>query len=417
MSRPEETFPAQVRQLLVDASDRIHPSRPAPAPGTAGPATALRPRPVTPRLLTIAFVLLLVVAVIALTISFQARSRRPAGMNEIPGSVVAIQADTSAVVVMNPNTGHVERTLVRASPVYDHGTKLSGPFELSAGGGYAYLAYEEPSPSIYRVPLEGGALSRVADGELPAVNQGGTELAYVGFSGGSASSGYTTEQVMIRDLATGSVHSVYEIEGADVVNGLSWSPDDRELVMSLWSLPISEGDALSRSFPGLRLDVEVLNLDKPISANTASPNPRVLVKSVPSSGGPDLSNAQFVDSGTVSVLRNPISHCEHGPTDVLAVNAHSGATSVLAEAPLIASAVDFESGQIALLDGSSSACPSPTGTGLGTVPSTKPGRGSLSSESSFYVITGNPKEFSLYKWNDGTPVRIATGILTSVLVP
>jgi hypothetical protein len=412
MTDSDEAFSTRLRQLLLDTSEEIHPTRSAPAPDSAFAESRLHTNRPVPRTMAIAFVSLLVLAIFALTFSFRSGSKSPAAGTVIPGSLVAIET-SGAVVVMNPNTGNVERTLVRPSPVIGHGPEIKMPYAVSATSGYVYVAYTEPVPRIYRVPFNGGPLSYVTDGIEPSVSSDGTQLAFVRVSNPVDQSG-SSEQIILRDLATGSERSVYDLGVTGVVTDISWSPDGNELSITgiksgVNSSPFSEP-------PNVSSAVTVLDLGRPLSSH----NPRLLITDNVFPGQHLLSDAQFVGSGTVAVLSSRASACYDGSTDLLDVKASSGASKIIASLHLVVTQVQFDSAGPAIFDGITGKCmPGATTTTAVTTPptmnlgSTKPG----SSSGTTFSSTVNIKFLVLDKWENGKAVKIASGVVAVALVP
>jgi hypothetical protein len=77
---------------------------------------------------------------------------------------------------------------------------------------------------VLSVPVTGGTPSVVAEGRMPAVSPDGNLLAY-------ASAGLTNEpeQILIRDLRTGAVHTWAFSTTSPDISALSWSPDSSSL--------------------------------------------------------------------------------------------------------------------------------------------------------------------------------------------
>ena len=181
MNEPDDHFGSSLRQLFLDASEEIRPTRPAPVPPASEPGFSWqqsilpdhrpsRRRPFAPRFLVISFAALILVAAVALTISVRHSSGGPAGSGgSIPGSVLAVRPN-GALDLINPNTGAVTGILVGPSPIGRGGKHLSEPLGVTAAGGIVYVSYEGPEPAIYSVPLAGGALSFVTDGIEPQVS-------------------------------------------------------------------------------------------------------------------------------------------------------------------------------------------------------------------------------------------------------
>lgn len=156
-----------------------------------------------------------------------------------------------AVIVLDPATGTVLRTLVSGGAFGD---------EVSvASGRVYYAARHDCSSEIYSVPLSGGQATAIAAGSQPAVSPDGTRLAYLRepfASGGQPayqSCGIASPpdvNLVIRDLAAGT-ETVYREPPAArrspftyPVSHLSWSPDGKWLLLSMGEVQDGAGRAL-----------------------------------------------------------------------------------------------------------------------------------------------------------------------------
>ncbi|HUC58742.1 MAG TPA: hypothetical protein VMA95_15170 [Streptosporangiaceae bacterium] len=169
-----------------------------------------------------------------------------------PGGEPGIVAVTTAgaLVKLDPSNGSVTQTLVPSGVLGD---------EISTNGSIVYFAEGAGCHSeIESVNLDGGDLTAIAPGQLPAISPDGVKLAW------------TTEPVMnescVPDPAKASVAASYKIvvrtlsTGGDQVIGLppqvvrsqllppvshlSWSPDNSALAVSTSAVADNEGWAL-----------------------------------------------------------------------------------------------------------------------------------------------------------------------------
>jgi len=339
---------------------------------------------------------------------------RPAGGNGVAGDLLIAKSD-GAVELLSPGTGAVLRTLVGPSPVDAAGRHLQRPFGVTAADGVAYVGYLGPSPVIESVALGGGTPHFVTDGLYPAVSHDGTELAFYRVTAGAS-----TAAVAVRDLATGVDHAVYSSPDGPVVEGLSWSTDDTQLVVSGLFLPTAplnlEGGPLN-----VVDGVQVLDLDQPVSAT----NPRFIgTPTALTADTPTWTDAQWLDSGGDIVVlssRPAVSPCQTVPTQVLSVDPTTGQTTTLASVPFqISDAVFDQTGGLVafartVAPPTCRAAPTTTTTTTTTTPT--PGRlGTRATPSIGGSATATATQYVLDGWSDGTPRTLATGVTAVTLV-
>ncbi len=416
MTGPDQTTEARLRALFHDAALRIHPTRPAPYPGTAPPPVHRRAR----LRLTIGLAVCVVVAGL-----ITAEVRPWAGSGGVglgsgtgpPGVLLTVTSD-GAVELLAPETGAVLRTLVGPSPVDGSGRHLSRPYGVTAADQVAYVGYLGPSPVIESIPFAGGTPRYVTDGVLPSANPDGTELAF-------ESAGTSTGAVVVRDLASGSQQTVYPsgtgASGISLVEGLSWSSDGEHLAIGgLFTSPVPGGT------PPLAVDLstgaELLTLGSPLSAT----NPHFLGTTTTFAGhSPETSSwtdAQFVGPGDdVAVVAGPSSGaCGAAvPTSVLSVDPTTGRTTPVASfAFAIMNPVFDQRGDlVAFTRDFPQTCPpvtTITTTTTTTIARAFSGKVSVSGGGTFYAV---PARTVLYRWSDGTASRLAPDIAAVTFVP
>jgi hypothetical protein len=435
MSHPDEEFGSTLRQLLLDTAKEIHPTRPAPpavvtssgswqqstVPAIAPP----RAKPLVPRFLVISFAVAIIIAAVALTVSLRVSSRGPAGSGaSIPGALVVVRSN-GAVDLINPNNGTVVKTLVGSSPTVAGGKHLGIPVGVTAHGNLAYVTYGTGSDlgAIYSVPLTGGHLSYVAAGMVAALSEDGSMLAYVrigpNFGSGSRSNSAfesgSLEEIVVRNLQTGSERTVYDPSGTVFFTGLSWSEGRSELLVSgiYENSPTANGP-----LPGFSERIGVLSLDASVSTD----NPRFISSYRAQSSGPDRYDPNFIGAGqTVGVLSNvPSAGCDIRSTSILTLDAVTGGVkTLLGTVPFDASDVQFSaSGQPVAVTGFQPKCVSavttttlpPTSTTLSRIPVETNASTGSSGGGTFGVVGQGSNSLSLYKWENGGAVKIASGV-------
>ena len=160
-----------------------------------------------------------------------------------PG-VVAVTAD-GALVVLDPSTGAVARTLVASGVVGDE-------IAVPRGGNTVYFAAARGcTDEIESVPLAGGTPALIAPGVLPAISPDGTRLAFARNplylpDGCHPSFSTTAFTLAVRTLGTGR-QVVYPMAASNVpalpspISHLSWAPDGTRLAVSIRETQDNEG--------------------------------------------------------------------------------------------------------------------------------------------------------------------------------
>ena len=139
---------------------------------------------------------------------------------------------TLSIQVILSKTGHVIRTLAvddglfRSSPQPSVSADGTVYFDDSIGGSAPTNPGPLPREQIMSVPLDGGAVSVVAQGHDPAVSPNGRLLAYQTFTDITDA----PEAIVVQNLVTGaSTTWQFATNAPEISNGLSWSPDSRSL--------------------------------------------------------------------------------------------------------------------------------------------------------------------------------------------
>jgi hypothetical protein len=402
----------RLRTMFREAATQIHPARPAPITG----GVPSRPRG-GPRVRLAIGIAVCVAAGAAVAVSVDAvGGTAPAGLpghGAVAGSFVVARGD--GVDLISPETGHLLRHLVGPAPVDSDGRHLRDVTGLSATDQVAYVAYELPTPVIEAIPLAGGTPQFVAPGMTPAVSGDGTELAYfkLASTGSEESDGSSLGSVVVRDLATGSERTFPTPNGELVfVNTLSWSADDRQLILSGVSI-----DFDTRPPGGGNVGVQVLDLGRPVSAT----NPH-FVGPPASASTNGWRDGQFLASGSnLAVLSGPSTVCSATRTTVLSVAPASGATTSIATLPYYVSHVVFDRAGdlVAYLRVSADSCPPPTTTTTTTttMPPTMPlGRVGASSSVSFATVSEGRSQLVLFDRASGTSKVLAEDVRAVDLV-
>lgn len=162
-----------------------------------------------------------------------------------PAIVAATTA--GALVVLNPATGAISRTLVRSGVLGDE-------ISVAPGGTTVYFAREHGCTSeIETMPVSGGTPIVVTSGGLPDVSPDGTKLAFTRqpsqATGCVPSGSDLTAQykLVVRTLSTGA-ETTYQMLPAGQSSGLpapishvSWAPDSERLAVSISSIEDNEG--------------------------------------------------------------------------------------------------------------------------------------------------------------------------------
>ena len=162
-------------------------------------------------------------------------------------SGIAAVTTAGALVVLNPVTGSITRTLVS-------GGVLGDEIAVSPSGGTVYFAQGHGChPIIRSVGINGGPTTAVVQGELPAISPDGSKLAFaqepsltVGCVPNEADL-TKSYRLVIRTLQTGA-DKVFPMPPAVQRSGLpapishlSWASDDVRLAVSISAVEDNEG--------------------------------------------------------------------------------------------------------------------------------------------------------------------------------
>ncbi len=169
------------------------------------------------------------------------------GAKARPPGIAAVTTH-GALVLLNPVTGAVTRTLVPSGVVGD---------EISAapGGGTIYYTTHtaDCTDEIRSVAASGGAPVTIAFGLLPAVSPDGTKLAFAREPAASPdcvpSEADLTSQykVVVHTLSSGAEKTLPMLPAAQAsglpapISHLSWGPDNSLLAVSISSVEDNEG--------------------------------------------------------------------------------------------------------------------------------------------------------------------------------
>ncbi len=160
----------------------------------------------------------------------------PAVPASLPPGMFAVTA-AGALVVLNPATGAVARTLVPAGVTGDE-------ISVSPDGSTVYFASGHSCASqIESVPAAGGTAVKIAAGTVPAVSPDGTRLAF------AADSCAPTQipSLVVRTLSSGHDRKYPMVPSgqydglASLISHLSWAPDSQRLAVSISSPEDNEG--------------------------------------------------------------------------------------------------------------------------------------------------------------------------------
>lgn len=185
------------------------------------------------------------------------------GSTSSPGTQPGIIAVTTggALVVLNPSTGAVTRTLVPSglaiSPI---GPVDADEIAVSPDGGTVYFTDRANcTDNIESVPVSGGTPAIITTGELPAISPNGSELAFTRQDDADCNGSQNWAQnysVVIRTLSTGS-QTVYPMEPDDAgqvlpdpIAHLSWAPGGGQLAVSITAFQDNLGYNLVLLSPG-----------------------------------------------------------------------------------------------------------------------------------------------------------------------
>jgi hypothetical protein len=161
-----------------------------------------------------------------------------------PGMIAVTTA--GALVVLNPATGSVARTLVPTGVIGDE-------ISVQSGGMVFFAVKHGCSDEIEAIPDSGGTVGMIAVGSLPAVSPDGTKIAFA--SQPSLTAGCVPSnpdltplfKLVVRTLSSGA-ETTYPMVASGQDNGLpapishlSWSPDGQHLAVSIASIQDNEG--------------------------------------------------------------------------------------------------------------------------------------------------------------------------------
>jgi WD40-like Beta Propeller Repeat len=164
----------------------------------------------------------------------------------VPPAMVAVTA-AGALVVLDPATGTVSRTLVAAQVVGDE-------VSVSPAGTVYFAVQKGCKDEVESVPLAGGGTTEIAAGALPAISPDGSKLAYaIQPSEQIGCYPNTTNPVPlynldIRTLTTASVTSLPQVPASQAqsalpapISHLSWAADGDHLAVSVAAFQDNEG--------------------------------------------------------------------------------------------------------------------------------------------------------------------------------
>jgi hypothetical protein len=179
-------------------------------------------------------------------------SPAPSGQGSTPIASPGVAAVTAggALVVLNPSTGAVIRTLV-PSGVDEGGLLGEEGIAASPDGGTVYFTVYNSADctnEIESVPVSGGTPADVVTGELPAVSPDGSQLAFTRQNENDCGEAGDAQNfsMAIRTLSTGS-QVTYPMAPDDtgrlpyLIDGLSWAPGGKQLVVSMTMYQDSQG--------------------------------------------------------------------------------------------------------------------------------------------------------------------------------
>lgn len=164
----------------------------------------------------------------------------------VPPAMVAVTT-AGALVVLNPATGVVSRTLVAGHVIGDE-------ISVSPAGMVYFAVRHGCTDQIESVPVAGGGTTEIASGTLPAVSPDGTKLAYavqptarIGCYP-NTSNPVPLYNLDIRTLSTGSVTGLPQVPGSQAtstlpapISHLSWADDSNHLAVSVSAFQDNEG--------------------------------------------------------------------------------------------------------------------------------------------------------------------------------
>jgi hypothetical protein len=167
-----------------------------------------------------------------------------AGAARPPGMIAVTTA--GALVVLNPATGAVARTLVPTGVIGDE-------ISVQSNGMVFFAAKHGCSDEIETIPEAGGDPTVITTGSLPALSPDGTKLAFA--SQPSLTAGCVPSnpdltplfKLIVRTVSTGAEITypmVASGQGSGLpapISHLSWAPDGQHLAVSISSIQDNEG--------------------------------------------------------------------------------------------------------------------------------------------------------------------------------
>ena len=183
---------------------------------------------------------------VTVTASSPAASASPAAVAATPPAVVAVTT-RGALVVLNPATGAVTKTLVSSGVLGDE-------ISVSSSGMVYFAVKNGCSSKIEDIPAAGGSAAVIAPaGSLPAVSPDGTKLAYadqpsltVGCVPGTPNL-VPLYHLEVRTLSSGATASLPMAPASEesglpaIISHLSWAPDSVHIAVSITPTEDNEG--------------------------------------------------------------------------------------------------------------------------------------------------------------------------------
>lgn len=183
---------------------------------------------------------------VTVTASAPAASASPAAVAATPPSMVAVTTH-GALVVLNPATGAVTKTLVSSGVLGDE-------ISVSSSGMVYFAVRNGCSSKIEDVPAQGGNVAVIAPaGSLPAVSPDGTKLAYadeprltIGCVPGNPNL-VSLFHLEIRTLSSGATTSLPMAPASQesglpaIISHLSWASDNDHIAVSITPIEDNEG--------------------------------------------------------------------------------------------------------------------------------------------------------------------------------
>ena len=183
---------------------------------------------------------------VTVTASSPAATTSPAAAAATPPPMVAVTTH-GALVVLNPATGAVTRTLVSSGVLGDE-------ISVSASGMVYFAVKNGCSSKIEDIPDAGGSAAVIAPaGSLPAVSPDGTKLAYAdepSLTIGCVPSNpnlVPLYHLEIRTLSSGATASLPMAPASEesglpaIISHLSWAPDNDHVAVSITPIEDNEG--------------------------------------------------------------------------------------------------------------------------------------------------------------------------------